>query len=130
MDEIDLGALAHSAVGQAEEFVRKVMASWNVCHFHHLPKWLQDNDFLRTGHRPPLNSFKACFSSIFRVHTETGNIWTHLLGTVASFVFSLKWDHLICRIMELWNSSFRLCHVYWHCCLLSFNTCHGAASLG
>lgn len=81
MDEIDLGALAHNAVGQAEEFVRKVMASWNVCHFHHLPKWLQDNDFLKTGHRPPLNSFKACFSSIFRVHTETGNIWTHLLGT-------------------------------------------------
>ncbi|KAK3921331.1 Adiponectin receptor protein [Frankliniella fusca] len=82
MDEIDLGALAHNAVGQAEEFVRKVMASWNVCHFHHLPKWLQDNDFLKTGHRPPLNSFRACFSSIFRVHTETGNIWTHLLGCV------------------------------------------------
>lgn len=82
MDEIDLGALAHNAVGQAEEFVRKVMASWNVCHFHHLPKWLQDNDFLQTGHRPPLNSFRACFSSIFRVHTETGNIWTHLLGCV------------------------------------------------
>ncbi|XP_072156377.1 adiponectin receptor protein isoform X3 [Bemisia tabaci] len=58
-------------------------ASWNVCHFHHLPQWLQDNDFLHSGHRPPLNSFNACFKSIFRIHTETGNIWTHLLGCIA-----------------------------------------------
>uniref|UniRef100_A0A0K8W828 ADIPOR-like receptor CG5315 n=1 Tax=Bactrocera latifrons TaxID=174628 RepID=A0A0K8W828_BACLA len=83
-DEIDLGALAHNAAEQAEEFVRKVWeASWMVCHYKNLPKWLQDNDFLHRGHRPPLPSFSACFKSIFRVHTETGNIWTHLLGCVA-----------------------------------------------
>ncbi|CAG5090848.1 Similar to AdipoR: Adiponectin receptor protein (Drosophila melanogaster) [Cotesia congregata] len=83
-DEIDLGALAHNAAEQAEEFVRKVWeASWNQCHFRNLPRWLQDNDFLHAGHRPPLPSFYACFKSIFRIHTETGNIWTHLLGCVA-----------------------------------------------
>lgn len=83
-DEIDLGALAQNAAEQAEEFVRKVWeASWNVCHFRNLPRWLQDNDFLHRGHRPPLPSFGACFKSIFRIHTETGNIWTHLLGCVA-----------------------------------------------
>ena len=27
---------------------------------------LQDNDFLKKGHRPPLPSFKECFASIFR----------------------------------------------------------------
>ena len=26
---------------------------------------------------------RECFKSIFRIHTETGNIWTHLLGVVA-----------------------------------------------
>ena len=46
-----------------------------------LPDWLQDNDYLLDGHRPPMPSFRACFKSIFRIHTETGNIWTHLLGT-------------------------------------------------
>lgn len=82
-DEIDLGALAHNAADQAEMFVRKVWeASWKVCHFQHLPLWLQDNDFLHKGHRPPLPSFSACFKSIFRIHTETGNIWTHLLGCI------------------------------------------------
>lgn len=83
-DEIKLGALAHNVAEQAEEFVRKVWeASWSVCHFSHLPRWLQDNDYLHKGHRPPLPSFGACFRSIFRIHTETGNIWTHLLGCVA-----------------------------------------------
>ncbi|PSN48521.1 Adiponectin receptor protein [Blattella germanica] len=83
-DEIHLGALAHNAAEHAEEFVRKVWeASWKVCHFHNLPQWLQDNDFLHFGHRPPLPSFYACLKSIFRIHTETVNIWTHLLGCVA-----------------------------------------------
>ncbi|XKL65198.1 hypothetical protein PGB90_005284 [Kerria lacca] len=77
--DIGIGTLAHNAAEQAEEFVRKV---WKGCHFHALPQWLQDNDFLHTGHRPPLNSFWACFQSIFRVHTETVNIWTHLLGCI------------------------------------------------
>lgn len=66
---------------QAEQLVRKVWEeAWKVCHFSSLPRWLQDNDFLHMGHRPPLPSFSACFGSIFRIHTETGNIWTHLLG--------------------------------------------------
>ncbi|GFS11033.1 adiponectin receptor protein, partial [Elysia marginata] len=69
---------------QAEEFVKKVWAAgWNVAHHHTLPDWLKDNDFLLRGHRVPTNSFLACFKSIFRIHTETGNIWTHLLGMIA-----------------------------------------------
>jgi adiponectin receptor len=69
---------------QAEEFVRKVWAAGlNVVHHHSLPEWLKDNEFLLRGHRVPTNSFRACFKSIFKIHTETGNIWTHLLGMIA-----------------------------------------------
>jgi len=72
-----------SAKETAEHFVKKVWeASWKATHFYSLPEWLQDNDFLHTGHRPPLPSFTACLKSIFRVHTETGNIWTHMIGCV------------------------------------------------
>ena len=35
-----------------------------------LPQWLQDNDFLHFGHRPPLPTIE-CFKSIIRIHTET-----------------------------------------------------------
>lgn len=72
------------AAEQAEEFVKKVWeAGWRVVHHNSLPNWLKDNDFLHKGHRTPTNSFTACFKSIFRIHTETGNIWSHLLGFIA-----------------------------------------------
>lgn len=48
--------------------------AWNVCHFSSLPNWLQDNDYIHFGYRPPLPSFNACLKSIFRLHTETGMI--------------------------------------------------------
>ena len=71
-----------NAAEQAEEFAIAMwhkFQSWKVIHFSHLPQWLQDNDFLHFGHRPPLPT-SECFKSIIRIHTETGNIWTHLLG--------------------------------------------------
>ncbi|MFT7805554.1 adiponectin receptor protein 2-like [Arapaima gigas] len=72
---------AHHAMERMEEFVHKVWEGrWRVIPHDVLPDWLKDNDFLLHGHRPPMPSFRACFKSIFRIHTETGNIWTHLLG--------------------------------------------------
>nr|XP_024649288.1 adiponectin receptor protein 2 isoform X2 [Macaca nemestrina] len=74
---------AHHAMEKMEEFVCKVWEGrWRVIPHDVLPDWLKDNDFLLHGHRPPMPSFRACFKSIFRIHTETGNIWTHLLGCV------------------------------------------------
>lgn len=83
---LDPRPMMYNAAEQAEEFAMNVwhkFQSWKVVGFSNLPQWLQDNDFLRKGHRPPLPSFRECFKSIFRIHTETGNIWTHLLGVVA-----------------------------------------------
>ncbi|MGH0116006.1 UNVERIFIED_CONTAM: hypothetical protein FKN15_060470 [Acipenser sinensis] len=72
---------AHHAMEKMEEFVHKVWEGrWRVIHHDVLPDWLKDNEYLQHGHRPPMPSFRACFRSIFRIHTETGNIWTHLLG--------------------------------------------------
>jgi len=53
---------------------------WHLVAHSKLPTWLQDNDYLVNWHRPSVPSFSYCFSSIFRWHTETGNIWTHLIG--------------------------------------------------
>lgn len=89
-NDVGIGMLAHTAAG---EFVRKVRKN---CNFHALPHWLQDNDFLHHGHRPPTNSFWACLKSIFRVHTETVNIWTHLLGKIIFCYY---------RKMDTWNNT-------------------------
>lgn len=47
-----------------------------------LPEWLRGNEFLSHFHRPPMPSFTSCFKSIFKIHSETGNIWTHLIGFI------------------------------------------------
>jgi len=76
----------YNAAEHAEVFAMNVWHKFQghkVVAFSNLPQWLQDNDYLRKGHRPPLPNFSECFKSIFRIHTETGNIWTHLLGQVA-----------------------------------------------
>ncbi len=82
----DFREMAAGAMRHAEELVRRMLlhVSWTICHFHALPKWLQDNDFIWQGYRPPLPSFWDCIKSIFSIHTETGNIWTHMLGMFSS----------------------------------------------
>lgn len=54
--------------------------------FHELPAHLQDNDCIIGGYRA-YYSIKECAMSIFRIHNETMNIWTHLVGSL--FYFSL-----------------------------------------
>ena len=47
-----------------------------------LPDWLKDNDFLHSSHRPPIPCIATCFKSVFSLHSETVNIWTHLIGSL------------------------------------------------
>lgn len=74
---------AYSQKENAEKIVLKAVNDvWSHCHFRDLPQWLQENDYLLFGHRPELGSFKSCVKSIFSLHTETYNIWSHLIGSV------------------------------------------------
>jgi len=70
-----------------------------LCSYSHLPQWLQDNEYLRDGHRPPLQNFKACIHSIFSIHTETGNIWTHILGCL--FFIGILFNLMIATDMDI-----------------------------
>ena len=54
----------------------------NLLSHSELPEWLRGNEFLSHFHRPPMPSFRYCFKSIFKIHSETGNIWTHLIGFI------------------------------------------------
>ncbi|KAG5450350.1 Adiponectin receptor protein [Clonorchis sinensis] len=85
----DFTHLMHTLAQSAEEYARQIwMRGWQVVHFQRLPTWLKDNEMLLRGHRPQLYTVWACFASIFRVHTETGNIWTHLLGCAGFIAIS------------------------------------------
>ena len=62
---------------------------YNHIKFEEVPSWISDNEFILSRHRPELNSFKECFRSIFGLHSETGNIWTHLLGLLSFVIIAI-----------------------------------------
>lgn len=63
--------------------------SKNLANYGHLPEWLKDNKFLLSRHRLPIYSFTGCILSAFRCHSETGNIWTHLIGSLVTLGLSI-----------------------------------------
>ena len=48
--------------------------------YNEQPDWLRDNEFLKSAYRRPTYSFITCTRSMFQLHNETVNIWTHLIG--------------------------------------------------
>ena len=75
---------------------------WRLVPFDLQPIWLKDNEFLHTNFRPVNYSYWNCIKSIFILHTETFNIWTHLLGCI--FV-------LIMTISALYIHTFKLSNI-------------------
>jgi len=74
-------------MGEYDSMERK--RYWQHVSFHELPAWLKNNEFILGHYRPVLRSYKECFRSILGLHTETGNIWSHLLGCLAFIALTL-----------------------------------------
>ncbi|KAI1383326.1 HlyIII-domain-containing protein [Hypoxylon trugodes] len=70
-------ALTHTA----KEVERKI-ASTLLILWDDLSPWRRDNHFILSGYRPDSNSYYRSFTSLFYVHNESVNIWTHLLGAL------------------------------------------------
>ncbi|KAK0620449.1 hemolysin-III channel protein-like protein Izh2 [Immersiella caudata] len=54
---------------------------------HNLPVWMQKEAHILRGYRPEFKSFRRCYHSLWYMHNETVNIWSHLL--IGSCFFSL-----------------------------------------
>lgn len=50
------------------------------------PEWLVFNPYISAGYRKQLGVFD-CVKSIFSLHNETGNMWTHLLASVYTLYY-------------------------------------------
>ena len=114
VNEEDLLLVPNNCAESVKNFSKYV---WESISHHELPNWLKDNEFIEHGHRPELPSITACLKSWFRLHTETGNIWTHLFGIKKIFCLNC--------IFRLLNSNFRSFNVYIHCNFYIFNTNQG-----
>ena len=47
--------------------------------FDECPEYLKDNEFIRCGYRSGF-TYRQSYLSLFHIHNETVNVWTHLLG--------------------------------------------------
>lgn len=52
-----------------------------------LPGWIQKDRYIRRGYRDPQGSLRGCYQSLWYLHNESVNIWSHLLMGV--FMLSL-----------------------------------------
>jgi len=58
------------------------------------PSWVQYNKYIVTGYRADF-SWRLCLKSMFRLHNETLNVWTHFIGAVMFlFFFIHMWGFL------------------------------------
>lgn len=53
-----------------------------------IPEWQQGNPFLLTAYRCHY-TFAMCMKSIFTIHNETANVWTHFLGMLFFLLCSI-----------------------------------------
>lgn len=70
---------ANKAVQVGRDAAKSFQHIWS---WEDLPQWMQSDPYIRRGYRRQLDSFSACFQSIFYLHNESVNIWSHLLPTL------------------------------------------------
>ncbi|XP_057974160.1 heptahelical transmembrane protein 4-like [Malania oleifera] len=63
--------------GKGKRLWNKV--KYQLVEYHSLPGYLRDNEFI-LGHYRSEWPLKQVFLSIFTIHNETLNVWTHLIG--------------------------------------------------
>ncbi|KAI8149276.1 pPR-type GPCR protein [Fennellomyces sp. T-0311] len=118
-DSRDFGDDRTTLLGNKATSKGKKTVTWSE-----LPQWMQDNIYITAGYRLPTASYAKCFQSLFYLHNESVNIWSHLLGFV--FFFGLG-------VHFLWAQPFAdsltaADYVYFFSFLLGAMTCLGFSS--
>ncbi|CAG8953096.1 hypothetical protein HYFRA_00003291 [Hymenoscyphus fraxineus] len=78
----------------------------NLLHWNELPEWLRRDPYIRLGYRRQLDTLTACFWSLFYLHNEFVNIWSHLLpalfyvGMAIASQFDIFEDSLDDRLFD------------------------------
>ena len=65
------------------------MAS-RVINLHEAPAWMQQDPLIIRAYRKQQDSFLKCFNSLWYIHNETVNTWSHL-GTGLCFLVMSVW---------------------------------------
>ncbi len=74
----------------APELVEEEEFKTFIGHLMFAPAFLKDNEYILRGYRIGFNTKKLILQSLFMLHNETVNVWTHLIGVVV-FLLLLIW---------------------------------------
>lgn len=77
------------------------ICSWNELHEH---EFIKDNEYIRHGYRFNFNSSRKILTSLFMVHNETANVWSHLLGVLIFFCllgYTIIWLGIPSKVSEM-----------------------------
>lgn len=77
-----------------------------LSYYHQLDPWQQDNHFIRSGYVKQTDSYKTSVKSLFYIHNETGNIYSHLLPSLVAIgvlVSYIKYQLPKKQPLEVWE---------------------------
>ncbi|TID22807.1 HlyIII-domain-containing protein [Venturia nashicola] len=60
-----------------------------LCTIHEIEHWQHDNEYLLAHYRRVSNSYLKSLKSLFYLHNQTGNIYSHLIGVL----LFISWAH-------------------------------------
>jgi hypothetical protein len=68
----------------------KVKLEAFIGHVKSAPRYLIDNEYIQRGYRINFNSHGEIWKSLFMLHNESVNVWSHIIG-VGIFIILLFW---------------------------------------
>ncbi|GAB4849108.1 Heptahelical transmembrane protein 4 [Ancistrocladus abbreviatus] len=84
--------------GKGKRLWKKV--KYQLVEFHSLPAFLKDNEFIR-GHYRAEWPLKQAVLSMFSIHNETLNVWTHLIGFFLFLFLTIYTAKKVPKVVDL-----------------------------
>ncbi|KAL6942471.1 hypothetical protein ACO0QE_003646 [Hanseniaspora vineae] len=98
LDKSKIGQLK-TQMADAAHKTETVIAKAFLATWDELPLWQKDNEYIITGYVRETNNFIKTFQSLFYLHNESVNIYTHLIpGLIFLGIVFLSLDNLVVPI--------------------------------
>lgn len=68
-----------------------------LCTWNELPDWQKDNEYIHGGYVRETNNFTQCINSLFYLHNESVNIYSHLIPGISALFLVLVDKYIVPR---------------------------------
>ncbi|CAH6721543.1 ADIPOR-like receptor Izh2p [[Candida] jaroonii] len=99
----DTTSKTSTSTSSTSEKVKDFTKTMKLSFYHELDEWQQDNHFIKSGYVRGTNSYKESFLSLFYIHNETGNIYSHLLPSLVIIASILYYINYQLEDVKLWE---------------------------